>query len=160
MRSTVIALSVMQTSGLIGQPPLPTCFRRITAGLGSLKCDIDMATSVKTIVGSALFAFPFAMVLLASFAAVTTVIELENGTLSGVLFALFTAVMFAFSSPIFLPLFVVVVPSVALIPAIALLASLATVRVVGQPNKILFAIWLIAWIAIFAVAISSGKIST
>ena len=68
----------MQTSGLIGQPPLPTCFRRITAGLGSLKFDIDMASSVKTIVRSALFAFPFAMVLLASFAAVTTVIELEN----------------------------------------------------------------------------------
>lgn len=113
----------------------------------------------KIVLTSALLAFPFAMGLLALFGAFTTVVELEDYSTSGLLFALFTALMFVLSAPLFLPLFFVIVPWVALIPMIAVLASSVAVRIQNQPKKILFAIWLFAWIAVFAAAISTGKIS-
>ncbi|WP_152611981.1 hypothetical protein [Ruegeria sp. ANG-S4] len=91
--------------------------------------------------------------------AFTTVLELEDYSTSGLLFALFTALVLALSAPLFLPLFFVIVPWVALIPIIAVLASSVAVRVQNQPKKIHFAIWLIAWIAVFAATVSTGKIS-
>ncbi len=113
----------------------------------------------KIILTTALLAFPFAMGSLGVFGAFATMIELEGYSTSGLLYALLTAVMFVLSAPFFLPLFFVIVPWVALIPTIAVIASSVAVRVQNQPKRTLFAIWFVAWIAVFAAAISTGKIS-
>ena len=113
----------------------------------------------KRILNAAVRAFPYSMVALAVVFVFASASALGTFDIWSLLYCVLLGVMFLLASPLAVPFLVVIVPWVLLIPALAFIACFAAIWWMQAPQKSMIAIWFTAWTALFAAALSTGKIS-